>query len=73
MIKVDNTTTLPVGTTRNSVRISTRATYTTALMIFDVLHMPWGCSVRPAPPCARYGIFSYRLLDQVWPAIWTVR
>lgn len=55
VIKVDNTTALPVGTTRNSVRISTRATYTTALMIFDVLHMPWGCSVRPAPPYARSG------------------
>lgn len=54
VIKVDNTTTLPVGTNRKSVRISTSATYTTALMIFDVLHMPWGCSVRLAPLYARH-------------------
>lgn len=48
IIKVDNTTTLSAGQNRKSVRISTSATYTTALMIFDVLHMPWGCSVWPA-------------------------
>lgn len=46
VLKVDNTTTLQPGQKRASVRISTTATYTTALMIFDVLSMPWGCSVR---------------------------
>lgn len=45
VLKVDNTTTLQPGQNRQSVRISTSATYTTALMIFDVLNMPWGCSV----------------------------
>ncbi|KAF8311443.1 hypothetical protein DL93DRAFT_2043787, partial [Clavulina sp. PMI_390] len=46
VLKVDNTSTLAAGANRNSVRISTSATYTTALMIFDIIHMPWGCSVR---------------------------
>lgn len=46
VLRVDNTTVLQPGQNRNSVRISTTATYTTALMIFDVLNMPWGCSVR---------------------------
>lgn len=46
VIKVDNTTTLRPGQNRASVRITTTATYTSALMIFDVLAMPWGCSVR---------------------------
>lgn len=69
VIKVDNSSTLPVGTNRKSVRISTSATYTTALMIFDVLHMPWGCSVRLVPlrtrhvrnffSCFRLGLARY--------------
>jgi len=48
VIKVDNTTTLQPGQHRASVRITTTATYTNGLMIFDVLAMPWGCSVRIA-------------------------
>jgi hypothetical protein len=48
VLAVDNTTHVPVGGNRNSVRISTKKTYNGGLFITDVFAMPTGCSVWPA-------------------------
>ncbi|KDQ61523.1 glycoside hydrolase family 16 protein [Jaapia argillacea MUCL 33604] len=48
VVGVDNTTVLPVGTPRQSVRISTTKTYNKGLFIADFSAMPHGCSVWPA-------------------------
>ncbi|KAL4069598.1 glycoside hydrolase family 16 protein [Scleroderma yunnanense] len=44
----DNTTWLPSGTNRNSVRISSQAVYNTGLFVLDLDMAPWGCGVWPA-------------------------
>lgn len=48
IMRGDNTTTLPLGSYRNSVRISSQATYNTGLFILDLDMAPWGCGVWPA-------------------------
>jgi len=49
ILRADNTTVLdPSGPGRNSVRIQSKNTYTTHVIIFDVQHMPEGCSTWPA-------------------------
>ncbi|KDQ60271.1 glycoside hydrolase family 16 protein [Jaapia argillacea MUCL 33604] len=58
IIKVDNTTTVASGDLRNSVRITTQTSYSLgSLWLFDVTHLPWGCSVWPA----------YWTKGPVWP------
>lgn len=44
----DNTTWLPSGTNRKSVRISSQAIYNTGLFVLDLDMAPWGCGVWPA-------------------------
>ncbi|THH09182.1 hypothetical protein EW145_g2200 [Phellinidium pouzarii] len=44
----DDTTTLPLGQNRKSVRISSNKTYNGGLFILDVNRAPWGCGVWPA-------------------------
>jgi len=44
----DNTTTLPAGQNRASVRIQSQKTYTGGLFILDLNMAPWGCGVWPA-------------------------
>ncbi|KLO20267.1 hypothetical protein SCHPADRAFT_992348 [Schizopora paradoxa] len=48
IMKGDNTTVLPVGTNRSSVRIQSNKTYTGGLFILDLNRAPWGCGVWPA-------------------------
>jgi len=48
VLAVDDTSTVPVGGNRKSVRISTQKTYTQGLFIADFYSMPHGCSVWPA-------------------------
>ncbi|KAF4622601.1 hypothetical protein D9613_009002 [Agrocybe pediades] len=49
ILRTDATTVLdPAGPGRNSVRITTKNTYTTHVAIFDVRHMPQGCGTWPA-------------------------
>ena len=48
VMKVDNYRTLSPGAKRDSVRISSNSHYSQGLMLFDVVRMPWGCSVWPA-------------------------
>ncbi|KAL4243543.1 Glycosyl Hydrolase Family 16 [Abortiporus biennis] len=48
IMKGDNTTSLPAGQNRNSVRISSKKIYNTGLFILDLDHAPWGCGVWPA-------------------------
>jgi len=48
IMKVDNTTQLNVGESRNSVRIQSKKTYSSGLFIADIYSMPHGCSVWPA-------------------------
>jgi len=49
IIKVDNTSTVTVGSNRNSVRISTKDHFTVgSLWITEMTHVPYGCSVWPA-------------------------
>ncbi|KAJ3933138.1 MAG: putative glycoside hydrolase family 16 protein [Lentinula lateritia] len=48
IIAVDSTSTLPSGTNRASVRISTQKTYNGGLFIYDVPFMPVGCGTWPA-------------------------
>lgn len=48
VLSVDDTTELPLGAKRDSVRISTKKTYTGGLFIADFAAMPFGCSVWPA-------------------------
>lgn len=49
IIKVDNTTNVPLGQNRSTVRITTQDTYDVgSLWIIDLSHIPFGCSVWPA-------------------------
>ncbi|KAI4519526.1 hypothetical protein K525DRAFT_258394 [Schizophyllum commune Loenen D] len=48
VLAVDDTTWLPSGGNRDSVRISSKANYDNGLFIADFEAMPWGCSVWPA-------------------------
>ncbi|OBZ74173.1 putative glycosidase C21B10.07 [Grifola frondosa] len=48
VLKVDNTSTVPAGGNRNSVRITSKKTYNRGLFIADLFAMPHGCSVWPA-------------------------
>lgn len=47
-IAVDSTSTLPMGTNRNSVRISSTKTYSKGLFVYNVTHMPTGPTTWPA-------------------------
>lgn len=47
IIRVDNYSTVPYNQKRNSVRITTTDAYDYgSLWIIDILHLPFGCSVR---------------------------
>ena len=48
IMKGDDTTQLPYGANRNSVRISSYKQYNGGLFILDVDRAPWGCGVWPA-------------------------
>ncbi|KAJ7181684.1 glycoside hydrolase family 16 protein [Mycena crocata] len=48
VMKGDNTTWLPQGQNRTSVRISSIAQYNGGLFILDLTRAPWGCGVWPA-------------------------
>ncbi|KAJ3743603.1 putative glycoside hydrolase family 16 protein [Lentinula detonsa] len=48
IIAVDSNSSLPLGTNRASVRISTQKTYNGGLFIYDVPFMPVGCGTWPA-------------------------
>ncbi|KAF9043030.1 glycoside hydrolase family 16 protein [Panaeolus papilionaceus] len=48
IMKADDTSTLPVGTFRESVRIQSVNQYTTGLFILDLNRAPWGCAIWPA-------------------------
>ncbi|KAF7296666.1 GH16 domain-containing protein [Mycena chlorophos] len=49
IIKVDNTSTVAFNDKRNTVRISSKDEFTVgSLWIFDMYHVPFGCSVWPA-------------------------
>ncbi|KAF8075111.1 glycoside hydrolase family 16 protein [Lyophyllum atratum] len=48
VLAVDDTTVLPEGAKRDSVRISTKKKYSSGLFIADFFAMPHGCSVWPA-------------------------
>ena len=46
IIKVDDTSVVPYNEKRNSIRITTTDSYNYgSLIIIDVLHLPFGCSV----------------------------
>ncbi|KAG8974759.1 hypothetical protein FRC05_006919 [Tulasnella sp. 425] len=48
VMKVDNTNTIATGGNRDSVRISSKNSYTSGLIVLDVASMPFGCGVWPA-------------------------
>jgi len=49
ILKVDNTSYVPLNQKRNSVRITSQDSYDVgSLWIIDLLHIPYGCSVWPA-------------------------
>ncbi|KAJ8584331.1 glycoside hydrolase family 16 protein [Rhizopogon salebrosus TDB-379] len=48
VMRGDNTTWLPSGVNRSSVRISSQAEYNMGLFILDLDMAPWGCGVWPA-------------------------
>ncbi|THU98587.1 glycoside hydrolase family 16 protein [Dendrothele bispora CBS 962.96] len=48
VLAVDNTTTVPTGSNRASVRIESKTHYTTGLFIADFVATPFGCSTWPA-------------------------
>ncbi|KAJ7450860.1 laminarinase [Mycena latifolia] len=49
ILRADDTTVLdPNGAGRNSVRLSSKNTYTTHVAVFDMAHMPQGCGTWPA-------------------------
>ncbi|KIJ57282.1 glycoside hydrolase family 16 protein [Sphaerobolus stellatus SS14] len=49
IIRVDNATNVPFNFKRDTVRITSTDVYDLgSLWIFDVAHLPWGCSVWPA-------------------------
>ncbi|KAJ7786062.1 hypothetical protein B0H16DRAFT_16358 [Mycena metata] len=47
-MKGDDTTWLPEGQNRSSVRITSNPQYNTGLFILDLNRAPWGCGVWPA-------------------------
>lgn len=48
VMKADNTTWLPPGQFRSSVRITSKKLYNGGLFVLDTSHAPWGCGVWPA-------------------------
>lgn len=48
VMRVDNTTYLNSGASRNSVRIESSQAWAEGLFIYDIAQMPYGCSVWPA-------------------------
>jgi hypothetical protein len=49
IIKVDNTSNVAYNQKRNTVRITSKDTYSLgSLWMIDLLHLPYGCSVWPA-------------------------
>jgi len=48
IMKGDDTTQLPLGVNRSSVRITSKKVYNTGLFILDLNRAPWGCGVWPA-------------------------
>ncbi|TBU23644.1 concanavalin A-like lectin/glucanase domain-containing protein [Dichomitus squalens] len=49
IIRVDNTTNVPQGQDRNTIRLTTKDSYDFgSLWVFDATHLPYGCSVWPA-------------------------
>ncbi|KAJ7190931.1 glycoside hydrolase family 16 protein [Mycena pura] len=49
IIKVDNFSNVPMNQKRNSVRITTKSSYSLgSLWIIDAVHLPYGCSVWPS-------------------------
>ncbi|KAG9047445.1 hypothetical protein FS837_002208 [Tulasnella sp. UAMH 9824] len=48
VMKVDNTNTIASGGNRDSVRISSKNSYSSGLIVLDVDTMPFGCGVWPA-------------------------
>ncbi|RPD65657.1 hypothetical protein L226DRAFT_567136 [Lentinus tigrinus ALCF2SS1-7] len=49
ILRVDNTTNVPEGQNRNTVRITTKDYFDYgSLWVFDATHLPYGCSVWPA-------------------------
>ncbi|KAF8224169.1 glycoside hydrolase family 16 protein [Tricholoma matsutake] len=48
IIKGDDTSTLPLGAFRDSVRIQSQTQYNTGLFILDLNRAPWGCGTWPA-------------------------
>ncbi|KAJ6590533.1 concanavalin A-like lectin/glucanase domain-containing protein [Mycena vulgaris] len=49
ILKVDNFSNVPFNQKRNSVRITTKSTYSLgSLWIIDAVHLPYGCSVWPS-------------------------
>lgn len=69
VIKVDDTSYVPFNEKRNAVRITSKDSYNYgSLLIFDVIHLPYGCSVS----ANFFMITRFSLtLSKVWPAIWT--
>lgn len=50
IIKVDSTTNVPFNDKRNSIRITSQNSYSIgSLWVIDVVHLPYGCSVRDRP------------------------
>ncbi|KAH9484074.1 putative glycosidase C21B10.07, partial [Psilocybe cubensis] len=47
-MKADDTSVLPLGVTRASIRITSQKTYNTGLFILDLNRAPWGCAIWPA-------------------------
>ncbi|KAJ6534325.1 hypothetical protein B0H19DRAFT_1241464 [Mycena capillaripes] len=49
ILRADHTTVLdPAGAGKNSVRLSSKNTYSTHVAVFDIAHMPQGCGTWPA-------------------------
>ncbi|KAG8901799.1 hypothetical protein FRB99_005099, partial [Tulasnella sp. 403] len=48
VMKVDNSKNIPSGGNRDSVRISSKNSYSSGLIVLDVDSMPFGCGVWPA-------------------------
>ncbi|KAL7411364.1 hypothetical protein BDY24DRAFT_443256 [Mrakia frigida] len=48
VMQTDSWTSLPYGTNRDSVRITTKKIYDGGLFILDFAWIPWGCSIWPA-------------------------
>ncbi|GAA5898079.1 hypothetical protein JCM6882_003322 [Rhodosporidiobolus microsporus] len=60
ILAIDSKSTLAYNTKRKSVRIESVETYDAGtLMLFDLAHMPWGCSTWPA-------MWTF---NQPWPAM----